>query len=273
LDDETKDKPRRRVDCSSELLSRSSLHLVDIAYRSSGFAESMAVMKLPDPSWPLTFVCAGSVLILAPLPSPKCIYGSVVMSLLILCLNLRFRSVLAHWARAALALLCIAAVLAASSAYAGHNSDLVFRMQSLRLARLLLGLLAGAVIAAFWEPKAILAVSDRLHAPRTVSYVLLASMDSFTRVKSLGSREVVLLSLKDLNKGIMGRLRAYYRVVLPLTVVLLKRQLAHAESLEYRGFFEGAQSSPVLPCSPRMWRLPGALIANALLWWGVCLWL
>ena len=206
----------RRVDWSNEELGKSALHLTDIVGGNTPLPEYMTIIKMPDPSWPLTFVCAAAVLILTPLPSPRSIYGSVVMSLVILCLNPRFRSVLTHWARAAVALVCIAAVLAASSAYAGHYSDLVFRTQSLRLARLLLGLLAGTVVVVFWDPKAILAVLDRLHVPRTVTYVLLASMDSFTRVKRLGDREVALLSLKNLNRGIMGRLRGYYRVVLPL---------------------------------------------------------
>ena len=224
----------------------------------------MAIVKrmMPDPSWPLAFACALSILALIWLQSPIVIYGSLFSSIAVLSLNQRFRSALRHWARAAIALIVIAVLLALSNAHAGGYTSFALRLQLLRLARFLLGLLVGTVIVVFWEPSAILVVLDRIRVPRTITYVLLSSMDSFSRIRRLGDRQVSLLSLKDLNHGLSARLRGYYRVAFPLTAVLLKRQLAHADSLDQRGFFEGPYPRLALDCSSTRWRLPIFLVLN-----------
>src|ERR1700685_2046310 len=102
----------------------------------------MALLReaMPDPSWPLTLVCVGALLSLAPLPSPRPIYGGLVAGLLVLCLNRQVRGILRYWAKAAIALLSIAAVLAISRILANHGGYGGLESQVLRLARLLIGL-------------------------------------------------------------------------------------------------------------------------------------
>jgi hypothetical protein len=227
---------------------------------------------IKDPSWPLAMACAVFLGALAFLPRPLIVLGSIASSVGILCLNTRFRAALANWASAAAAIVCIALVLAASTAHAGRYTALILNFQALRLGRLLLGLLVGTVIVVYWEPKAMLVTLDRMHVPRSVTYILLASMDSFNRVRRLGERQIALLSLKALNNGIGARFRSYYRIVLPMMVVMLKRQLAHAESLDQRGFFEKPRKLQRIRYSSHMWSLPVALFANGLFWWLACLW-
>jgi energy-coupling factor transporter transmembrane protein EcfT len=91
------------------------------------------------------------------------------------------------------------------------------------------------------KPPDFLKLFDRMKIPRAVSYVFLSVLTVIDYVASTGSRQLHLLKIKGLGpSGFTNRIKVYYRVVGPLFSTLFNRQMVHARSMYYRGFFDNS---------------------------------
>jgi hypothetical protein len=137
------------------------------------------------------------------------------------------------------------------------------------LSFLLAVFLSVSLLVLYFEPKNYLGLLDKVRLPRWVSYVLLATGTIHTFVRRTGTRELQFLELKQLGtRTPMNRLRAYYRLVAPTFGVTLSRQMIHARSLSFRGFFtRHTQSAVALRIvSLHEFLLVLAFFVNAIVW-------
>lgn len=82
-------------------------------------------------------------------------------------------------------------------------------------------------------------ISDMLHIPRQITYILVTVFESLIIAKMTGNRIIKLLHLKGLQcNTLKSKLSSYIRIITPLFSVLVHDIRIHARSLYYRTFFE-----------------------------------
>jgi energy-coupling factor transporter transmembrane protein EcfT len=141
---------------------------------------------------------------------------------------------------------------------------------------LALAVSSAVLLVAIGRPDETLAAFDRLWVPRSVSYAFISLQIFLPQIRKHGARQLALLRIKGGAKsGAFSIVVKYRRIVSPLLVVSLSRQLVHAKSLERRGFFEN-QSGLIVNPRPLLANKSiisaGLLLLNIGAWIGVCAW-
>jgi energy-coupling factor transporter transmembrane protein EcfT len=217
----------------------------------------------------VAFVMLGTGLIL---PAIVRLPASVLAcSMVILFYRVRFHKILLRFL---IIWLCFYICVGTGRYFAGTElrSLIVDGAASLGLA---IGISCSLLLVATDIPSKILHGLDRIKIPRDISYALLSLLRLLPRVRTLGSRQLMLLQLKGISGGsLVQRFHAYRRILGPLLVILLTQQFTHARGLELRGFFE---SQTYYIHEETILGLRGIIIAtllilNAAFWYGVSLW-
>jgi len=172
---------------------------------------------------------------------------SIVLSLAAVALcsvDFRVRARLGATIRLLVLSSCLLVLIAAARVIGGATAAAVIDSSVAKLALFARIIFAGQVLLAIVRPKEYLHFLDAIRMPRDLTYVVLSALTLFDYVGAVGRRQLRFLWLKGLTGGTLAkRTRAYARISGPLVSVLLRRQLLHVRSLEYRGFFD-ADLSP-----------------------------
>lgn len=135
-------------------------------------------------------------------------------------------------------------------------------------------LVAATCLVGLASPGQHLALLSRLYVPKSALYVVCASLGLVSQVSSLLRQQVAMLGLKIGHRPtLVQRFLSYRRILLPLLVVLLVRQHAHAGALADRGFFEQVrvfQAPDQYSTRACVVAVVGLLLAGFLLWLEKC---
>ncbi len=156
--------------------------------------------------------------------------------------------------------------------YLGGIKAIDMVRQAFNSVSLFLSVSLSLTLLASVRPISILKTLDVYKVPRAFSYVYLSVGTLVETVSAVGERQLNLLKLKGLvSTNLLGKIHSYWRLLGPMFSVLLSRQLAHARSLQYRGFFSSRYPGEIdiNSISRPFIRLAAFLIGNILFWIGV----
>lgn len=171
-------------------------------------------------------------------PAPVFFSLLAVYTLLLLLSSSVFRAHLGSLARLTVAWVFFLLLVGSGRVIGGTSPGVVWAGSVGRLAFFLVIVFLTTLAYLFFKPQDYLTTFDTMRIPREASYIFLSVITLIEYVRNMGRRQLHLLTIKGLGpKGISERISAYYRLLVPLFIVLLSRQLVHSRSMDFRGFF------------------------------------
>ena len=173
-------------------------------------------------------------IILPPAPALKILAGAIT----VFSLNAEFRMRVPLLLKVLLPFALLMSLVAAGRIIGGSNIWCTIGEYLSRFPFVVAVVTASTIFAVCVRPWHALAIADACRLPRKITYVLVSLYPLSSHVRELGRRQLALLDLKGIDrKTLAGRALAYRRLVSPLFSSTLSRQVVHAHSLSFRGFF------------------------------------